>query len=156
MTSNVGADLIRKETSIGFAEATEEATYEKMKEQLMGEMKKTFKPEFLNRVDDTIVFRMLNKEELKQIVDIELKVVLERLKTRNMELVVTDAAKGFLIEKGYDPKFGARPIRRSVERYIEDPLAEELLKSKAAGEKERAKRKIKADVESEKIVFKFE
>lgn len=156
MTSNVGADLIRKETSIGFAETSEEATYEKMKDQLMGEMKKTFKPEFLNRVDDIIVFRMLNKEELKQIVDIELKVVLERLKGQEMQLTVSDAAKDFLIEKGYDPKFGARPIRRAVERYIEDPLAEELLKSKAAGKTEVTKRTIIANVEDGKIVFKFD
>lgn len=155
MTSNVGADLIRRQTTIGFQEAGEEVTYEKMKEQLMTEVKKTFKPEFLNRIDDIIVFRMLTRDELKHIVDLELKMVLERLKGQQIELELSDSAKEFLIEKGYDPKFGARPLKRAIERHIEDPLAEELLKAKVSGEKEPAKRKIKADVEDGKVVFKF-
>jgi ATP-dependent Clp protease ATP-binding subunit ClpC len=155
MTSNVGADLIRKQSTIGFQEATEEVTYEKMKEQLMNEVKKTFKPEFLNRIDDIIVFRMLTKEELKQIVDLELKMVLDRLKGREIELELSESCKEFLIDKGYDPKFGARPLKRAIERYIEDPLAEELLKAKVSGAKEPVRRKIKAGVEDGKVVFKF-
>lgn len=154
MTSNVGADLIRKQSSIGFQEVSDEVSYEKMKDQLMAEVKKTFRPEFLNRIDDIIVFRILVKDELKQIVDFELKIVLERLKGQQIELELSDPAKEFLIEKGYDPKFGARPLKRAIERYIEDPLAEELLKAKAGGAKEPAKRKIKADVEGGKVVFK--
>jgi len=156
MTSNVGADLIRKQTSIGFQEASEDANFDKMKDQLMNEVKKTFKPEFLNRIDDIIVFRMLNKEELKQIIDLELKTVLERLKVHKMDLTLADSVKEFLIEKGYDPKFGARPIKRSIERFIEDPLAEELLKAKAGGEKETTNKKIRAEMENGKVVFKIE
>lgn len=155
MTSNVGADLIRKQSTIGFQEVTEELTYEKMKEQLMSELKKTFKPEFLNRIDDIIVFRMLTRDELKKIVDLELKKVMDRLKDRQIELELSDACKEFLIDKGYDQKFGARPLKRAIEKYIEDPLAEELLKAKASGEREPTKRVITADIEDGKVVFKI-
>lgn len=156
MTSNVGAELIRKQSTIGFQETTEEVAYEKMKEQLMAEVKKTFKPEFLNRLDDIIVFRMLTKKELKQIIDLELKIVLDRLKGQRIELELTDAAREFLVEKGYDPKFGARPLKRAIERHIEDPLAEELLKSKVGADKQKPKtQKIKADIKEGKVVFQF-
>lgn len=155
MTSNVGADLIRKQSTIGFQEVSEEVTYEKMKDQLMGEVKKTFKPEFLNRIDDMIVFRMLIRDELKQIVDYELKIIMERLKGQQIELELSDSCKEFLIEKGYDPKFGARPLKRAIERYIEDTLAEELLKAKVGGGKEPARRRIRADIKDGKVVFEF-
>jgi ATP-dependent Clp protease ATP-binding subunit ClpC len=128
MTSNVGAETIRRQTTIGFASASEETTYEKMKEKLMEEAKKTFKPEFLNRLDDVIVFRALNKPDLIRILDLEVAKLDDRLKPKNMPLVLDEAAKGFLVEKGFDPLYGARPMRRAVERYVEDPLAEQLLK----------------------------
>ena len=154
MTSNVGADIIKRETSIGFQESSEEAGYQKMKDQLMAEVKKAFKPEFLNRVDDIIVFKMLTKNELKQIIDLELAQLLERLKGKKISLELAAPVKDFLIEKGYDPKFGARPLKRAIERHIEDPLAEELLKTKLFKGGEPAKKKIKVVIESGQVVFK--
>ena len=94
----------------------------------MDEAKRAFKPEFLNRLDDVIVFRSLNRDSLITILTLETEKVLVRLKSRNIELILTDSAKDFLVEKGYDPDYGARPMRRAVERYLEDPLAEEILK----------------------------
>jgi len=156
MTSNVGADLIRKRGTIGFQEDTEEASYDKMKKQLMSEVKKAFKPEFLNRIDDIIVFRVLTKEELKQIVGLELKIVLDRLNDQSIELQITNAVKDLLVEKGYDPKFGARPLKRAIEKYIEDPLAEELLKTRTGISSQKAKaRKIRADIKGGKVTFQF-
>jgi len=128
LTSNVGAETIRKQTTIGFTAASEEMGYEKMREKILDDAKKVFRPEFLNRLDDVIVFRALNKPDLIQILDLEVKKVMERLKGRNIQLKLDDKAKDFLVEKGYDPIYGARPMRRSVERYLEDPLAEEILK----------------------------
>ena len=128
LTSNVGAETIRKQTTIGFTNSTDEMGYEKMKEKILDEAKKTFRPEFLNRLDDVIVFRALNKPDLIQILDLEVKKVMERLKGRNIHLQLDEKAKDFLVEKGNDPVYGARPMRRAVERYLEDPLAEEILK----------------------------
>src|SRR6266536_552488 len=128
LTSNVGAETIRKQSTIGFTAASEEASYEKMKEKILDEAKKVFRPEFLNRLDDVIVFRALTKPDLIQILDLEVKKVMERLKGKNIHLQLDEKAKDFLVEKGYDPIYGARPMRRSVERYLEDPLAEEILK----------------------------
>ncbi len=124
-----------------------------MKDQLMAEVKKAFKPEFLNRVDDIIVFKMLTKNELKQIIDLELSQILERLKGKRIDLELTEPVKDFLIEKGYDPKFGARPLKRAIERHIEDTLAEELLKAKPSKSGKLAKKKIKAVMENGKVVF---
>jgi len=128
LTSNVGSETIRKQTTIGFTAASEEMSYEKMREKILDDAKKVFRPEFLNRLDDVIVFRALNKPDLIQILDLEVKKVMERLKGRNIQLKLDEKAKDFLVEKGYDPIYGARPMRRSVERYLEDPLAEEILK----------------------------
>ena len=153
MTSNVGADIIKHETSIGFQETDEETSYQRMKDQLMAEVKKAFKPEFLNRVDDIIVFKMLTKNELKQIIDLELSQILERLKGKRIDLELTEPVKDFLIEKGYDPKFGARPLKRAIERHIEDTLAEELLKAKPSKSGKLAQKKIKAVMENGKVVF---
>ena len=94
----------------------------------MDEAKQTFRPEFLNRLDDMIVFRSLTKPDLIQILDLEINKVMERLKTKNLQLQLDEKAKDFLVEKGYDPQYGARPMRRAVERFLEDPLAEEILK----------------------------
>jgi len=127
MTSNVGAELIRKAGSLGFKTQKEEVTYQEMKEKLLEEVKRTFKPEFLNRIDDTIVFRPLLKEDLLYIIDIEIGFVAERLKEHNITLDVNQEAKDFLIEKGFDPIFGARPLKRTIQRFLEDPLASEII-----------------------------
>ena len=127
MTSNVGAELIRKTSSLGFKAQKEEITYEDMKDKLLEEVKRTFKPEFLNRIDDIIVFRPLAKEDLQRIVDIELGYVRERLKEQQIDLVVEQEAKDFLVEKGFDTVFGARPLKRTIQRFLEDPLASEII-----------------------------
>ncbi len=128
MTSNVGSDLIRKQSTLGFSPITDESTYEKMREKILDESKKTFRPEFLNRLDDVIVFRSFTKPDLIQILSLEVEKVLERLRHKNLKLELDEKAKDFLVEKGYDPQYGARPMRRAVERFFEDPLAEEILK----------------------------
>ena len=126
MTSNVGAPTLRK--TLGFGSSDEETSYEAMKERLLGDLKKTFRPEFLNRVDETIVFRSLTREELRQIVDLMLKEVKERLSEKKVEIEASSQAKEFIIDKGYDPTFGARPLRRAIQRYIENPISGEMLK----------------------------
>jgi len=133
MTTNVGASAIHSGDVFGFGKKDEDSSYEKMKERLKHEIEREFKPEFLGRVDDIIVFRHLTRDDLKRIIDIELAKVRERLFERGLKLVLTDAAKEFLIDKGSDLDFGARPLRRAIEGYIEDPLAEELLKASFEG-----------------------
>jgi len=128
MTSNVGSDTIRKQSTLGFSPITDESSYEKMREKIMDEAKKTFRPEFLNRLDDIIVFRALTKPDLIRILELEIGKVTERLKARNIILQLDEKAKEFLVSKGYDPLYGARPMRRAVERSLEDPLAEEILR----------------------------
>jgi ATP-dependent Clp protease ATP-binding subunit ClpC len=130
MTSNVGADLIKRQGDLGFKPQTEDAGYESMKRKLLDETKKVFRPEFLNRVDDMIVFHSLTRQDLEQIIEIELKEVKERLKDKKMELIMAPEVVTFLIDKGYDPVFGARPLKRTVQRYIENVLAEEILSGK--------------------------
>jgi ATP-dependent Clp protease ATP-binding subunit ClpC len=128
MTSNVGAETIRKNSVMGFGSVSDEASYEKMREKILDEAKRAFRPEFLNRLDDIIVFRSLAKPDLIQILELEIAKVTDRLKSKNLKLILDEKAKDYLVEKGYDPTYGARPMRRSVERYLEDPLAEEILK----------------------------
>jgi ATP-dependent Clp protease ATP-binding subunit ClpC len=128
MTSNVGSDTIKKQSSMGFSPIRDEDSYEKMREKIIDEAKRTFRPEFLNRLDDVIVFRSLTKTDLIQILDLEIAKVMGRLKSKNILMELDEKAKDFLVEKGYDPMYGARPMRRSVERFLEDPLAEEILK----------------------------
>jgi len=130
MTSNVGADLIRKTGSLGFKTQKEEITYQDMKDKLLEEVKHTFKPEFLNRIDDIIVFRQLVKEDLHKIIDIEVGFVASRLKEQKITLEVAQDAKEFLIEKGFDPVFGARPLKRTIQRFLEDPLAQDIISKK--------------------------
>ncbi len=127
MTTNLGADLLKKAGSIGFKAPKEAETHKDMKGRLLEEIKKTFKPEFLNRVDDVIVFRSLSRDDLKHIVEIEVKDVCERLAEQGIELVIDEKAKGFLIDKGFDKVFGARPLKRTIQRYLENTLAEEIL-----------------------------
>ena len=132
MTSNIGAELIRKGSSIGFSVSSDEEKnrqqdYERMKDKLLGELKKTFRPEFLNRIDGVVVFHPLNKEHIRSIVDLMLAVVTERLAEKSINLEVTDAAKDFLGEKGYDEVYGARPLRRVIQDMVEDKLSEGVL-----------------------------
>jgi ATP-dependent Clp protease ATP-binding subunit ClpC len=128
MTSNVGSDTIRKQSTLGFSPISDEASYEKARERVLEEAKKTFRPEFLNRLDDLIVFRSFTKPDLIQILNLEVEKVIERLRAKNLQLELDETAKDFLVEKGYDPQYGARPMRRAVERFLEDSLAEELLR----------------------------
>jgi ATP-dependent Clp protease ATP-binding subunit ClpC len=129
LTSNVGAQMIKKQTTLGFgvrAEPSED--YNLMKSKIIEESKSVFKPELLNRLDDSIVFHTLSKEDIIKIVDLETSKLIDRLKIKNINLTLDDSAKDFLAEKGYDVAYGARPMRRAVEKYIEDPMAEEILK----------------------------
>ena len=128
LTSNVGADRLQKGSSMGFTSPDEEEDYTRMKENLTEEAKKVFRPEFLNRFDDILVFRSLGKEELKNILELELDKVRKRLIERNIQFELDDSARDLLLEKGYDPTYGARPMRRAVEKYLEDPMAEEIIR----------------------------
>ena len=128
LTSNVGASTIKKQTSLGFnAMTAEDGGFDDMKAKILGESKKHFRPEFLNRLDEQVVFHTLEKPALSQIIDLEVSKLEGRLKEREMELEISTEARDFLIEKGYDSEYGARPMRRAVERFLEDPLAEALL-----------------------------
>ena len=129
MTSNVGASSIKRQTSLGFGAMTEDqADFEGMKEKILEESKRYFKPEFLNRLDDLVVFHMLEKVDLNQIVDLEVAKLVKRLKEKDITLTLTESARDMLAVKGFDPAYGARPMRRAVERFLEDPLAESLLR----------------------------
>jgi len=150
MTSNIGADLIKNQSGFGFGKKSPEANYEKMKDVLQKEVEHHFRPEFLNRLDDTIVFKALTRENLQVIVDYELAKVFKRLVDHGLKLELTDQAKEFLIDKGYNPEFGARPLRRAIEHYIEDPISESVL-----GGKFKGKNLIKIDVLDEEHL-KFE
>jgi ATP-dependent Clp protease ATP-binding subunit ClpC len=134
MTSNIGADLLKRDTSLGFSVKADEARtaereYDKMKDKVLKELKNAFRPEFLNRLDGTVVFRSLTKEELRQIVDLLLKPVKKSLDAKGLNLDVSDEAKDLLCEKGYDSQYGARPLRRVIQNLIEDPLSERILDS---------------------------
>ncbi len=128
MTSNVGAETIKRQNTMGFGAPRNEHNYDLMREKILEEAKRVFKPEFINRLDDLIVFHTLEKADLVQIVDLEVAKTVKRLKYKEIHITLDPSAVEFLIEKGYDPAYGARPMRRAVERYLEDPLAEELLK----------------------------
>ncbi len=130
MTSNVGAELIRKGTTMGFGTSLQDQDYAVIKEKILGETKKIFKPEFLNRLDDQIVFHSLTREDLAKIVALEVAKVAARLKEKGVVIELTPEASSFLIEKGYEPLYGARPLRRAIEKFLEDPIAEEIIRSK--------------------------
>jgi ATP-dependent Clp protease ATP-binding subunit ClpC len=154
LTSNVGADLIKRETSLGFGVKREEkigedSAYQKMRKKVVSEMERMFRPEFRNRLDSTIIFRALSREEITEIVDLLLHLVQERLQEQELSLQVTDAVKRLIAEEGYDPDFGARPLRRVIQAKIEDALSEGILAGDfALGDT------VEADVEDGKIVFK--
>jgi ATP-dependent Clp protease ATP-binding subunit ClpC len=133
MTTNAGADAIKNESSLGFQKPDDDASYDGMKDRVGDEIEKVFRPEFLNRVDDVIVFRHLTTEDLKDVIDLELSKVRERLMDRGFCLTLTDDSKAFIIKKGSNLDYGARPLRRAIENYIEDPLSEELLKGEFEG-----------------------
>jgi len=129
LTTNIGAELIKSGGGFGFGKRDEEASYEKMKDLLHKEVERHFRPEFLNRLDDVIVFKSLTREDLYTIVDYELRKVRQRLREdKHLELELTDEAREFLIDKGYNPDFGARPLRRAIEQHVEDPISEEILR----------------------------
>jgi ATP-dependent Clp protease ATP-binding subunit ClpC len=149
LTSNVGAELIKKQTTLGFGAPKHDEGYDTMQGKIMEETKRVFKPEFLNRLDDIIVFHTLSKEMLTRIVDLEVAKVASRIKDKEIILTLDAASHEFLIEKGYDPTYGARPMRRAVERYLEDPMAEEILRgSFKAGDQVQVTR------DGEKLSFK--
>lgn len=130
MTSNIGAELIKRNMSLGFdiqGDSDKQIEYDKMKEKVLGEVKKTFRPEFLNRIDATVVFHALTKEHIRQIVDLMLTEIIGSLKEKNITLEVTETAKDLLGDKGYDPVFGARPLRRTIQEMVENQLSEALL-----------------------------
>ncbi|HEX9122192.1 MAG TPA: ATP-dependent Clp protease ATP-binding subunit [Actinomycetota bacterium] len=149
MTSNLGTRDIQKGTSIGFAARPDEkVTYDKMKDKVMEELKRSFRPEFLNRIDEVIVFHSLTQEDVKNIVDLMMKRVREQLKAKDLDIELSDAAKSLLAEKGYDPALGARPLRRTIQRMVEDPLSEKLLWKEF-----RAGQTVIVDAQDGEIVF---
>jgi ATP-dependent Clp protease ATP-binding subunit ClpC len=133
MTTNAGAEAIKNEAAFGFQKPDQDASYDSMKTRVTEEIEKVFRPEFVNRVNDIIVFRHLNEEDLKHVIDLELSKIRERMLEKGLALVLTDEAKEFLVKKGTNTDFGARPLRRAIETFVEDPLAEELLKGEFAG-----------------------
>ena len=142
MTSNIGAEQIKKQGSLGFAPVSEEVSFEKMKLWLLDEVKRVFKPEFLNRIDEVVVFHPLTRENLTKIVDMELRNITDRLREQGVTIELDASAKEFLLEKGFDPIYGARPLRRVIQRFLEDPLSEELIaKRLKSGAALRATRK---------------
>ena len=133
MTSNIGASVIKDQATMGFTRGSADRSYEEMKSQLMKAVSRHFRPEFLNRLDDTIVFRPLSREDMTIIVEYEFANVRGRLVDRGLAIEMTPEAKAFLIDKGFDPDFGARPMRRAIEQHIEDPLSEAILKGEFEG-----------------------
>jgi ATP-dependent Clp protease ATP-binding subunit ClpC len=131
MTSNAGVDLIKKESALGFGRASDakgaRRTYDDMREKVLSEVRKLFRPEFLNRLDDIIVFHELNEAQIRQIVDIMARDLEKRLAERKLSMEITDAAKSWLAKTGFDPVYGARPLRRAIERYVENPLSSRIL-----------------------------
>ena len=147
MTSNIGSDIIRSSAGVGFRTQSAEVTYQTIKKQLLGEVERHFRPEFLNRVDDIIVFRMLTREDLSQIIQLELAKVGTRLESIDVVLIMSQAAIDLIIDKGYNPDFGARPLRRALENLLENPLSEEILHGTIhAG-------KVRVEVEGDHLVF---
>ena len=148
MTSNIGAELLRKQGSLGFKSQKEDVTFEEMKKKLLEEVRRTFNPEFLNRIDDITVFHPLSKKDLYNIVEIEVGEVQKRLAEQDISLELTKEAKEFLIEKGFNPLFGARPLRRTIQRYLEDPLSEEIISKRS-----KKLKKVKVELKKDELVF---
>ncbi len=151
MTSNIATAEIKRATSIGFQNDTANSSYDVMRDKLLAEVKKVFRPEFLNRVDELIVFRSLGRPEMEAIVNIQMAEVVGRLKELKIALELDPDARELLVEQGFDPEFGARPIRRALRRLIEDPLSEELLKSRF-----KSGAKIRVERDNDRLVFRDE
>src|SRR5438067_2126318 len=149
MTSNLGTSLIGKRVSPGFLQETDESTYEKMKERVLEEMKRAFRPEFLNRIDDIIVFHALSIDHIKEIIRLMIDRINKQLTEKGIELVLTPAAEAALVEKGYDQTYGARQLRRTIQKHIEDPLAEAIVRGQVA---ESAR--IEVDIEGANFTFR--
>jgi len=128
LTSNLGVNASNKGAGLGFGGEGDSMDYERLKAKMLDDAKRSFKPEFLNRLDDMVVFRTLTKDDMVPILDIELKKVIDRLASKGHKLKLHKSAMDYLVEKGYDPAFGARPLRRAVSKYLEDALSEEILK----------------------------
>ncbi len=150
MTSNVGAEILQRNTSMGFGlESNADTEYERIRDKIIDETKRVFKPEFLNRLNDLVIFKSLGREDMQKIVDLELRNLTDRLKDKELTFEITDSAKSFLIDKGYDEKYGARPLRRAIESNFEDVLAELILSGDI-----KPGELIQVDVEEDKLVFK--
>lgn len=147
MTSNLGADLIKKTTEIGFGVSEGSLDYAHIKEKIESEVKKRFKPEFLNRLNDIVIFQPLNRDNLLTVITLEIDKLQKRLKRREVFIDLDEAAKGFLVDKGFQPEMGARPLRRTIEQYLEDPLAEKMLMNPNEG------RRCRISVQNGEIVF---
>jgi ATP-dependent Clp protease ATP-binding subunit ClpC len=152
MTTNAGAEAIKNEAAFGFAKPDQDSNYESMKNRVTEEIEKVFRPEFINRVNDIIVFRHLNDEDMKHVVQLELAKVRDRLKEKGLTIELTDEAKEFLVKKGSNTDYGARPLRRAIETFVEDPLAEELLKGEFAG-KDVIRIEVKKVGDKKQLVF---
>ena len=133
LTTNAGAEAIKNESAFGFQKPDNDASYDSMKARVMDQIERVFRPEFLNRLDDVIIFRHLNKDNLKKVIDFEMSKVKERLRERGFELILSDEAKEFIIKQGSNLDYGARPLRRAIEQRVEDPLSEELLRGSFEG-----------------------
>ncbi|MBN1913382.1 MAG: AAA family ATPase, partial [Candidatus Omnitrophica bacterium] len=150
MTSNIGQEIIQQQGSIGFKQDKHNDAYQQVKEKLLDEVKKFFRPEFLNRIDDILIFNPLSKEEIARIVDIELGPLYKKLAEKGVDLKISAKAKDFLVEKGFDANFGARPLRRAIQKYLQDPLSVKLLEGSL---KEGVKINVDMDKNNKKIVF---
>jgi ATP-dependent Clp protease ATP-binding subunit ClpC len=151
MTSNIGArDIKNMGMGMGFSQPSEKSKYENMKSTVEDALKRVFNPEFLNRIDDVIVFRQLEKEHIFRIIDISAEKLFKRIREMGITIEITKSAKEFLANKGYDQQFGARPLRRAIQKYVEDPMAEEILKGKF---KEGSSIKIKYSKKTDSLVF---
>ncbi|MGD0282078.1 MAG: AAA family ATPase, partial [Dissulfurispiraceae bacterium] len=149
MTSNLGARILEKATPLGFYSASSTDSYAKIKENVLSELKKTFNPEFLNRVDETVVFHQLMKEHLLSIIDLLLVETNKKLAEHALTVEVAPEVKDWLLNKYYQPTYGARPMRRAIYREIEDPLSEDLIKNRF-----RDTTVIKVVLENDKVIFK--
>ncbi len=148
MTSNVGTRQLREEKTVGFGANNGELDFETIKKRINDELKKFFNPELLNRINEIIIFHSLEREHIKKIIDILIVDIAKRLAERGISFNLTDKAKDFLVDKGYDPQYGARPLKRALQRFLEDPLAEEILRGQFAGDCDMT-----IDADGEQLLF---
>jgi ATP-dependent Clp protease ATP-binding subunit ClpC len=149
MTSNLGTSLIGKRVSPGFLQESDEASYEKMKDRVIEELKRAFRPEFLNRIDETVVFHSLSAAHIKEIIRLMISRINKQLSEKGIALMLTEPAEQALVEKGYDPTYGARQLRRTIQKHIEDPLAEAIVRGQIS---ESAR--IEVDIDGGNFVFR--